>query len=79
MVAYTWYKFIVIIFFIAEFYRQGDLERETGLCPLSIMDRSKSNFIPEDQVNLLKILALPCLKVLKQILPNTESLYNDAT
>jgi cAMP and cAMP-inhibited cGMP 3',5'-cyclic phosphodiesterase 10 len=62
----------------AEFYRQGDLEKEMGLCPLSIMDREKSHSIPEDQVQFLTIVALPCLDLLRQLLPNTEVLYNDA-
>ncbi|XP_044258941.1 cAMP and cAMP-inhibited cGMP 3',5'-cyclic phosphodiesterase 10A-like [Tribolium madens] len=62
----------------AECYLQGDLEKEMGLCPLSMMDRDKSNFIPEDQVTFLSTVVLPCLDILRQLLPNTDVLYNDA-
>ena len=64
--------------FLAEFYRQGDLDKEMGLCPLSLMDRDQTHVIPEDQVNFMTIVLLPGLEILRKLLPNTEGLYIEA-
>ncbi|KAJ8952651.1 hypothetical protein NQ318_020966 [Aromia moschata] len=62
-----------------EFYNQGDLEKQMGLVPLSLMDREKSQNVPEDQVQFLTVVVLPCVELLKSILPNTEDLFLLAT
>ncbi|RZC35129.1 cAMP and cAMP-inhibited cGMP 3',5'-cyclic phosphodiesterase 10A [Asbolus verrucosus] len=61
-----------------EFYHQGDMEKQMGLHPLSIMDRDKTHTIPEDQVQFLNIVVIPCVDILRVVLPNTEDLYNEA-
>ncbi|GJQ85802.1 hypothetical protein Trydic_g20359 [Trypoxylus dichotomus] len=61
-----------------EFYRQGDVEKSMGLIPLSMMDRDKQNMIPDDQVQFLNVLVMPCCDLLRKCLPNTEELYQDA-
>lgn len=35
-----------------EFYRQGDIEKQLGLVPLKMMDRSNIHDVPTDQVTL---------------------------
>lgn len=62
-----------------EFYHQGDLEKKMGLNPLSLMDREKSQMVPEDQVQFLSVIVLPCVDLLQRILPNTRELHNEAT
>lgn len=42
------------------------------------MDREKQHSIPTDQVNFLNIVVIPCVELLKAILPNTEDLYLEA-
>ncbi|XP_050308589.1 cAMP and cAMP-inhibited cGMP 3',5'-cyclic phosphodiesterase 10A-like isoform X2 [Anthonomus grandis grandis] len=64
---------------IKEFYNQGDKEKAMGLNPLSLMDREKSSQIPEDQVNFLTIIVLPCTDLLKSFLPNCADLSAEAT
>lgn len=49
-----------------------------GATPLSIMDREKQHSIPTDQVNFLNIVVIPCVELLKAILPNTEEMYQEA-
>ncbi|XP_044258943.1 cAMP and cAMP-inhibited cGMP 3',5'-cyclic phosphodiesterase 10A-like [Tribolium madens] len=58
-----------------EFYKQGDLEKELGQCPLSVMDREKENCIPEDQIRFLKVVVIPCVEIIRVILPNCRELY----
>ncbi|KAG5883187.1 hypothetical protein JTB14_018203 [Gonioctena quinquepunctata] len=62
-----------------EFYNQGDLEKKMGLVPLSLMDREKSQMVPQDQVQFLSVIVLPCVELLKNILPNTKQLHTEAT
>lgn len=64
---------------VKEFYNQGDKEKAMGLTPLSLMDREKSAQIPEDQVNFLTIIVLPCTDLLKTFLPNCADLSEEAT
>lgn len=59
-----------------EFYNQGDLEKKMGLVPLSLMDRDKSANVPEDQVQFLTVVVLPCVDLLRKIFPNTRELYD---
>ncbi|RZB39878.1 cAMP and cAMP-inhibited cGMP 3',5'-cyclic phosphodiesterase 10A, partial [Asbolus verrucosus] len=61
-----------------EYYREGDLEKEMGSCPLPLMDREMQYTVAEDQVRFLSIIVIPCVDLLRTILPNTERLYNDA-
>ncbi|KAJ8921660.1 hypothetical protein NQ315_010569 [Exocentrus adspersus] len=63
---------------LKEFYNQGDLEKQMGLAPLSLMDREKSQMVPEDQVQFLSVVVLPCVELLKSILPNTQELHQEA-
>ncbi|CAH1173827.1 unnamed protein product [Phaedon cochleariae] len=60
-----------------EFYNQGDLEKKMGLVPLSLMDREKSQMVPEDQVQFLSVIVLPCVELLKNIFPNTGELHTE--
>lgn len=53
------------------------MEKELGFTPLSMMDRDKLYNVPEDQVQLLTIVVMPCCELLKMILPNTEDLYTE--
>nr|CAD7461432.1 unnamed protein product [Timema tahoe] len=32
-----------------EYYQQGDVEKEMGLCPLDMLDRDKQENIPDDR------------------------------
>ncbi|XP_060525449.1 cAMP and cAMP-inhibited cGMP 3',5'-cyclic phosphodiesterase 10A-like isoform X2 [Cylas formicarius] len=61
-----------------EFYYQGDKEKEMGLVPLSMMDRDKSAQVPEDQVQFLSVVVLPCTDLLKSVFPNCEDLSAEA-
>lgn len=61
-----------------EFYNQGDIEKTFGLCPLSMMDRDKVNLIPEDQVQFLSVVVIPCTELLELVFPNTEDLKKGA-
>ncbi|XP_056644945.1 cAMP and cAMP-inhibited cGMP 3',5'-cyclic phosphodiesterase 10A-like [Diorhabda sublineata] len=62
-----------------EFYNQGDLEKKMGLTPLSLMDREKSQMVPEDQVQFLTVIVLPCMDLLQRIFPNTRELHMEAS
>ncbi|GLH07158.1 cAMP-specific 3',5'-cyclic phosphodiesterase, isoform F [Gryllus bimaculatus] len=59
-----------------EFYHQGDTERNMGLSPLSLMDREKQQMIPEDQVQFITFVCLPCIQLMVELLPNTISIRN---
>jgi cAMP and cAMP-inhibited cGMP 3',5'-cyclic phosphodiesterase 10 len=61
-----------------EFYRQGDMEKELGVCPLSVMDRDKELCIPEDQIRFLNVVVIPCVELLRAMLPNTRELNSGA-
>lgn len=75
---YYIFSFLLICFLSEEFYNQGDKEKAMGLTPLSLMDREKSAQIPEDQVNFLTIIVLPCTDLLKSVLPNCSDLSSEA-
>nr|CAD7443993.1 unnamed protein product [Timema bartmani] len=59
-----------------EFYHQGDIEKNMGLCPLAMMDRDKQESIPDDQVQFLSVVCLPCFEILHSLLPNTEDILS---
>ncbi|KAF5278629.1 hypothetical protein FQA39_LY00671 [Lamprigera yunnana] len=61
-----------------EFYIQGDIEKTYGLCPLSMMDRERSNEIPEDQAQFITVVLMPCVELLETLLPNTADLTEGA-
>ncbi|KAK9688186.1 3prime5prime-cyclic nucleotide phosphodiesterase [Popillia japonica] len=62
-----------------EFYAQGDRERAMGLQPISLMNREKIFYQPEDQVTFLTVLVLPCTDLIRKLLLNCETLHIYAT
>lgn len=72
------FKIINNMRFLDEFYHQGDKEKEMGLHPLSIMDREQTHTIVEDQIQFLQIVVIPCVDLLRLILPNTIDLHTQA-
>ncbi|XP_067142377.1 cAMP and cAMP-inhibited cGMP 3',5'-cyclic phosphodiesterase 10A-like [Centruroides vittatus] len=56
----------------AEFYNQGDKEKEIGIHPNSMMDRDSQDRIPEDQIKFLKYICIPIYEKLAICLPNTK-------
>ncbi|GJQ80089.1 hypothetical protein Trydic_g19372 [Trypoxylus dichotomus] len=61
-----------------EFYLQGDREKALGLQPLSLMDREKQFFQPEDQIVFLNVLVLPAAELVGKILNDCWDLYDVA-
>ncbi|XP_059053011.1 cAMP and cAMP-inhibited cGMP 3',5'-cyclic phosphodiesterase 10A-like [Achroia grisella] len=61
----------------AEFYNQGDKEREMGYTPLSMMDRRRCINQPAEQIQFLSVVVLPCLMLLQNIFPNTVPLIDN--
>ncbi|KAK5650146.1 hypothetical protein RI129_001175 [Pyrocoelia pectoralis] len=57
-----------------EFYSQGDIEKEMGLCPLAMMDRDKQQFVLEEQVQFLSVVVIPCTELLELVFSNTDEL-----
>lgn len=55
-----------------EFYFQGDKEKQMGLCPIPIMDRTKKGEVPQTQVGFLKGIVKPCYSILTSLLPVLE-------
>lgn len=45
----------------AEFFHQGELEKQRGLSPQEMMDRDRA-FIPDLQLQFLKNIALPAYR-----------------
>lgn len=62
-----------------EFYHQGDVEKAKYYTPLSMMDRDKHVNIPEDQVQFLSVVILPCVELLNALMPNTTELTEGCT
>jgi cAMP and cAMP-inhibited cGMP 3',5'-cyclic phosphodiesterase 10 len=54
------------------------MEKELGVCPLSVMDRDKELCIPEDQIRFLNVVVIPCVELLRAMLPNTRELNSGA-
>lgn len=61
-----------------EFYNQGDIEKRMNLVPLPLMDREKSDSVPEDQIQFLTVVVVPCVELLAIFLPNTVELCEQA-
>ncbi|XP_067144923.1 cAMP and cAMP-inhibited cGMP 3',5'-cyclic phosphodiesterase 10A-like [Centruroides vittatus] len=55
-----------------EFYTQGDELKKIKIQPTSMMDRSKQNRIPKDQIGFIKYICLPCFELIAHCLPKTE-------
>lgn len=55
-----------------EFYLQGDEEKQMGLTPIPMMDRTKKHELPQSQVGFLKGIVKPCYSVLASVLPMLE-------
>ncbi|KAI4456413.1 cyclic nucleotide phosphodiesterase [Holotrichia oblita] len=62
-----------------EFYAQGDIEKSMGLQPISLMNREKVFYQPEDQVTFLTVLVLPCADLIRKLLVDCETLHIYAT
>lgn len=58
-------------------YPQGDKEKEKGLTPDPMMDRSKAMNLPSDQVNFVKYLCMPAYEIIGKVFPNTEEMLNN--
>lgn len=50
-----------------EFYQQGDVEKKMGFIPLPTMDRDLNDMVPENQVQFMSIVVLPCVETLSRI------------
>ncbi|XP_059502836.1 cGMP-dependent 3',5'-cyclic phosphodiesterase isoform X2 [Stegostoma tigrinum] len=57
-----------------EFFSQGDLEKAMGNNPLEMMDREKA-YVPELQISFMEHIAMPTYKLLNDIMPKAEILY----
>ncbi|XP_023218573.1 probable 3',5'-cyclic phosphodiesterase pde-5 [Centruroides sculpturatus] len=55
-----------------EMYAQGDIEKEMGMKPDSLMDRDLQERIPEDQINFINYICLPCYELVANCLPQTK-------
>ncbi|XP_047524274.1 probable 3',5'-cyclic phosphodiesterase pde-5 isoform X2 [Pieris napi] len=66
-------KTVQVIF--EEFYEQGDKERAAGKIPVPMMDRYKPEEQATSQVGFLEEICVPCYEILRQILPNTNPMY----
>ncbi|GAB1598501.1 hypothetical protein Ahia01_000127200 [Argonauta hians] len=59
-----------------EFYAQGDEEKANGCEPMPMMDRNKSNQLPETQVSFLSFICLPCYQLMSDLLPKTTAMVD---
>lgn len=50
-----------------EFYQQGDVEKKMGFVPLPTMDRAFADMVPENQVQFISVVVLPCVETLSRI------------
>ncbi|XP_059819232.1 cGMP-dependent 3',5'-cyclic phosphodiesterase [Hypanus sabinus] len=57
-----------------EFFSQGDLEKAMGNRPLEMMDREKA-YVPDLQINFMEHICMPTYKLLMDIFPLAEPLY----
>lgn len=55
----------------AEFFAQGDLEKQMGLAPKQMMDRQKA-CIPELQIEFITTVVRPTFEILANLFPETE-------
>merc|ERR1719221_2076731 len=62
-----------------EFFRQGDLEKEAGLQPISfLMDRTKPG-VSKTQVGFCEFIALPQFRALAGVAPSTKPMMQAVT
>ena len=54
---------------VAEFFIQGDRERDLGFEPLDFMDRSKYNLLPVYQINFMDFVVIRLYETLAQLEP----------
>lgn len=54
----------------AEFFAQGDLERQIGLAPNQMMDRQKA-CVPELQIEFITTVVRPTFEILCTLFPET--------
>ncbi|XP_031568532.1 probable 3',5'-cyclic phosphodiesterase pde-5 isoform X2 [Actinia tenebrosa] len=60
-----------------EFYTQGDEEKQKGVDPLPMMDRTRKKELPQNQVGFLKGIVKPCFLLLQCYINDMEHLmYN---
>uniref|UniRef100_A0AC35TY63 Phosphodiesterase n=1 Tax=Rhabditophanes sp. KR3021 TaxID=114890 RepID=A0AC35TY63_9BILA len=58
-----------------EFFSQGDLEKQMGNAPMTMMDREKA-CVPKIQLEFMDTVALPVFKYLSDILPDLDRTYD---
>lgn len=49
-----------------------------GLYPLSMMDREKQHLVPEDQVQFLTVVVIPCADLIQLVVPDTGDIVKEA-
>lgn len=59
----------------AEFFAQGDLEKQMGIAPTDMMDRHKA-CIPNLQIEFIDSVVKPTFEVLANIFPETNNLLD---
>lgn len=58
-----------------EFYQQGDMEKEIlNIVPLDLMDRDKSDYLPNEQLEFIDGICLPVIKAISGLSPAFEPL-----
>jgi len=60
-----------------EFYAQGDIERQQGREPIPLMDRRRADEQPRSQVEFLTNITIPCLQLMKDLLPDVYRYLNN--
>jgi hypothetical protein len=60
-----------------EFYFQGDIELQQGREPNPLMDRRRADEQPKTQVEFLSNITIPCLQVIKDLLPDVYRYLNN--
>ncbi|KAL3878516.1 hypothetical protein ACJMK2_030856 [Sinanodonta woodiana] len=59
-----------------EFYAQGDIEKKHGIDPIPLMDRSKQEELPKQQMGFINFIAMPLFTTLVKVLPNAKPLLD---
>ncbi|KAJ8297983.1 hypothetical protein KUTeg_024514 [Tegillarca granosa] len=57
-----------------EFFMQGDEEKKLGFDPIPMMDRTKQDQIPQQQIGFMDFICIPLYNTLNSILPGTKPL-----
>ncbi|KAK3612701.1 hypothetical protein CHS0354_042228 [Potamilus streckersoni] len=66
-------------YIMAEFYQQGDEEKQRGMTPMPMMDREKKHELPQLEVGFLVGICLPCYELMAQVLPDTKPMADGAS